>query len=51
VKFNGQDIIDAQQLIDIVNKAHVGQTVEMSYWHGPVEQTINIMLTETPKPQ
>jgi serine protease Do len=51
VKFNGQDIIDAQQLIDVVNKAQVGQTVEMSYWHGSVEQTINIMLTETPKPQ
>ena len=51
VKFNGQDIIDAQQLIDVVNKAQVGQTVEMSYWHGSVEQTINIVLTETPKPQ
>jgi serine protease Do len=51
VKFNGQDIIDAQQLIDVVNKAQVGQTVEMSYWHGSVEQTINIILTETPKPQ
>jgi serine protease Do len=51
VKFNGQDIIDAQQLIDVINKAQVGQTVEMSYWHGSVEQTINIMLTETPKPQ
>jgi serine protease Do len=51
VKFNGQDITDSQQLIDLINKAQVGQTVEMVYWHGSVEQTINLVLIETPKPQ
>ena len=51
VKFNGQDITDSQQLIDVINKAQVGQNVEMVYYHGSVEQTINIVLTETPKPQ
>ena len=51
VKFNGQDITDAQQLIDAINQAQVGQNVDMTYWRGTVEQTINIVLTETPKPQ
>ena len=51
VKFNGQDIIDAQQLIDVINKAQVGQTIEISYWHGSMQQTISVVLTETPKPQ
>ena len=51
VKFNGQDITDSQQLIDLINKAQVGQTVEMVYWHGSAEQTINVVLIETPKPQ
>ena len=50
VKFNGQDITDAQQLIDIINKAQVGQTVEMIYWHKAVKQTVMVLLTETPKP-
>ena len=51
VKFNGQNITDAQQLIDAINKATVGQTVEIIYWRGTTQQTINIALTETPKPQ
>ena len=51
VKFNGQDITDAQQLIDAINQAKVGQTVEITYWRGTAQQTINIVLTETPKPQ
>jgi len=51
VKFNEQNITAYQQLIDITNKAQVGQTVEMVYWHGSAEQTINVVLIETPKPQ
>ena len=51
VKFNGQDITDSQQLVDFINKAQVGQTADVTYYRGSVEQTINIVLTETPKPQ
>ena len=51
VKFNGQDITDAQQLIDAINQAQVGQSVDVTYYRGSVEQTINIVLIETPKPQ
>jgi serine protease Do len=51
VMFNGQDIADAQQLIDAINQAQVGQSVDVKYYRGSVAQTINIVLTETPKPQ
>ena len=50
VKFNGQDITDTQQLIDAINQAQVGQSVDLTYYRGSVEQTINIVLTETPIP-
>ena len=50
VKFNGQDITDTQQLIDAINQAQVGQSVDLTYYRGSVEQTINIILTETPIP-
>ena len=30
VKFNGQDITDAQQLIDAINQAQVGQSVDVN---------------------
>jgi serine protease Do len=50
VKFNGQDITDTQQLIDAINQAQVGQRVDLTYYRGSVEQTINIVLTETPIP-
>ena len=51
VKFNGETITDSQGLVDTINKAKVGQTVEMVCWHGAVEQTLKITLAETPKPQ
>jgi serine protease Do len=50
VKFNGQDIADAQTLIDAINKAKVGQSVNISYWHGATQQTMSVVLAETPKP-
>ena len=50
VKFNGEDITDTQQLIDAINQAQVGQSVDLTYYRGSVEQTINIILTETPIP-
>jgi serine protease Do len=50
VQFNGQDITDAQQLIDDINQAQIGQSVDMKYYRGSVAQTISIVLTETPKP-
>ena len=50
VKFIGQDITDTQQLIDAINQAQVGQSVDLTYYRGSTEQTINIVLTETPKP-
>jgi serine protease Do len=50
VQFNGQDITDAQQLIDAINQAQIGQSVDMKYYRGSVAQTISIVLTETPKP-
>ena len=50
VKFIGQDITDTQQLIDAINQAQVGQSVDLTYYRGSVEQTINIVLTETPIP-
>jgi S1-C subfamily serine protease len=51
VKFDGQDITEAQQLIDATHRAKIGQTIEISYWRGAEQQTIRIVLTETPKPQ
>jgi serine protease Do len=50
VKFNGQDITDTQQLIDAINQAKVGQSVDLTYYRGSVKQTINVVLTETPIP-
>jgi S1-C subfamily serine protease len=50
VQFNGQDITDAQQLIDDINQAQIGQSVDVKYYRGSVTQTISIILTETPKP-
>jgi serine protease Do len=50
VKFNELDITDAQQLIDLINKAQVGQSIDVTYYRGSVEQTIKIVLTATPKP-
>jgi serine protease Do len=51
VKFNDQDITEAQQLTDAIHHAKIGQTVEITYWRGTEQQTIKIVLTETPKPQ
>lgn len=51
VKFNGQDIIDAQQLVDAIHRSKVGQTVEIVFWRGSEQMTIRITLAETPKPQ
>ena len=50
VKFDEQDITDAQQLVDLINKAQVGQSVDVTYYRGSVEQTITVILTATPKP-
>jgi serine protease Do len=50
VKFSGQTITDSQQLIDLLNKAQVGQSVDLTYYRGATQQTINVVLTETPKP-
>jgi serine protease Do len=50
VKFNGQDITDAQQLIDIINKAQIGQSVDLTYYRGSKSQIINVVLIATPKP-
>ena len=50
VKFNGQDIADSQTLIDAINKANIGQSVDLAYWHGAAQQTATIVLAETPKP-
>ena len=51
VNFNGQDITDVQQLIDEINQAQIGQSVDVTYYRGAAKQTIQIVLTETPKPQ
>lgn len=51
VKFDGQDIIDAQQLVDAIHRSKVGQTVELVFWRGSEQKTINVTLAETPKPQ
>ena len=50
VKFDNQNITDAQQVVDAIHNAKVGQTVNITYWHGNQQQTISILLTETPKP-
>jgi serine protease Do len=50
VKFNGQDIADSQTLIDLINKAQIGQSVDVSFWRGSSQQTLTIVLAETPKP-
>ena len=41
---------NAQQLIDAINQAQIGQSVDVKYYRGSVAQTISIILTETPKP-
>jgi serine protease Do len=50
VKFNGQDIADSQTLIDAINKAKVGQSADIIYWRGSSQQTMTVVLAETPKP-
>ena len=51
VKFDGQDITQAQQLIDAIHHSEVGKTVEVVYWRGTEQHTLTIVLTESPKPQ
>jgi len=51
VKFDNQDITSDQQLVDAIHGAKVGQTVTITYWRGSQEQSIEITLTESPKPQ
>jgi len=48
VKFNGQDIADSQTLIDAINKAKVGQSADIIYWRGSSQQTMTVVLAETP---
>jgi serine protease Do len=50
VKFNGQDIADSQTLIDAINTAKVDQSVDIIYWRGSSQQTMTVVLAETPKP-
>ena len=51
VKYDGQDITYVQQLIDAINQSQIGQSVDVAYYRGSVEQTVTIVLIETPKPQ
>ena len=51
VKYDGQDITYVQQLIDAINQSQIGQSVDVAYYRGTVEQTVTIVLIETPKPQ
>lgn len=51
VKFDGQDITDNQQLVDAIHKDKVGQAVSITYWRGSQQQSIEITLIESAKPQ
>ena len=51
IKFNGQDITSSPELIDAVQQAAIGQTVEITCWRGANQVTVKVTLSETPKPQ
>lgn len=51
VKFDGQDITQDQQLIDATHHSEIGKTLEIVFWRGAEQQTVVIVLTESPKPQ
>jgi len=51
VKFNGQDITDANGLIKAIGQANIGQTMDVVLYRGRTQMTIQVTLGESPKPQ
>lgn len=50
VRFNGQNITSSSELIDAIQKAEIGQEVEIVYWRGSDKFTVKVTLAETPRP-
>jgi serine protease Do len=51
VRFNGQNITSSSELIDAIQKAEIGQEVEIGYWRGSDQFTVKVTIAETPSPQ
>jgi serine protease Do len=50
VRFNRQDITTAAELTSAILKANIGQEVEVIYWRGNSQKTVNAVITESPQP-
>ena len=48
VRFGGRDILNAQDLLQAIHSAQIGEEVEIVYWRGNVEQTTRATLAERP---
>jgi serine protease Do len=50
VGFGGEDIADAEQLIQVIHSAEIGQSAEIVYWRGGDQFTTEVVLAESPPP-
>ncbi len=50
-KIDGKDIADTTQLVQAINAAAVGQTLQVTYQRGADEATASVTLAESPPPE
>lgn len=50
VSINNVEITNINDLVDTVNSYDIGQTINISYWRDQSRATVQIVLTESPKP-
>jgi len=51
VKFNGEDITEGTQLVKAIHRASIGQTVAVEIYRGTEKLTVNVTMSESPKPE
>ncbi len=48
--FNGKTIVTAQDLVNELHNAQIGQKAEVTYWRGSTQRTTYIILGRSPQP-
>lgn len=50
VRFAGEDVVDVQELTRILHKSEIGQPLEVTFWRGETETTVQVIPAESPRP-
>jgi len=47
---NGQKVTTVDELVNVVRSYNVGQTVQITYWRGSSQNTVDVILGQSPPP-